>query len=125
MRGGVLVVERVGVAELIAEDGLAPVDLALDGLGVGIEQQLARVEPLALCGGVLAVDAVAVPLPGEDVGEIGVPDERVDVDQFEARLRPVLVEQAQLDLLRPLAEEGEIRPVTVVGGPEGIAGSWP
>ncbi|MDQ1176777.1 hypothetical protein QE416_001513 [Microbacterium sp. SORGH_AS 421] len=123
--GGVLVVERVGVAELVAEDRLPPVDLALDGLRVRVEEQLRGVEALAVRGVVLPVHAVAVALPRLDVGEVGVPDERVDVDQLEARLRSVFLEEAELDLLCSFTEQGEVRPVTVVSGPEGITGSWP
>ena len=45
--GAVVVVARVLVAEVVREAGLVPVDLALDGLGVRVEQQLGRVAPLA------------------------------------------------------------------------------
>ena len=39
----VVVVALVGVGPAVAEHGLVPVDLALDGLGVGVEQELGRV----------------------------------------------------------------------------------
>ena len=42
LAGGVLVVARVGVAEGVPEDRLAPLDLALDRLRVRVEEQLAR-----------------------------------------------------------------------------------
>ena len=51
VRRGVVVVARVLVAEVVGEERLVPVDLAVDGLGVGVEQQLVRVAAQALVAG--------------------------------------------------------------------------
>ena len=60
----VVVVERVGLVEPVGEQRLVAVDLALDGLRVGVEQQLRPGCTGARRGVVGAVDAVAVALPG-------------------------------------------------------------
>ena len=65
-RRAVVVVARVLVAEVVREARLVPVDLALDRLGVRVEQQLGRVAPLAALRLPRAVDPVAVALPGRD-----------------------------------------------------------
>ena len=49
---------------------------ALDRLGVGVDQQLVRVEAVALLGLPRAVDPVAVALAGADAGQVAVPVER-------------------------------------------------
>ena len=53
--------------------GRVPVDAALDRLGVRVDQQLGRVEAVALLGVVGAVDAVAVALAGADARQVAVP----------------------------------------------------
>ena len=73
-RGRVGVVALVGGRPAVAVDGFVPGDLALDGLGVRVEEELGRVaaQPGARVPG--AVDPVAVALAGLDVGELAVPD---------------------------------------------------
>ncbi len=71
------VVERLGLAEGVGEQRLVPVDLALDRLGVGVQQQLRRVAPVALLGRVRPVHAVAVALPRLHAGQVHVVDEGV------------------------------------------------
>ena len=122
---GVVVVARVGIAEVVAEHRLAPLDLAIDGLGVRVEQQLVRVEPLPVLGIVGPVHAVAVALPGLHGRQVRVPDVRVDVAQLDAGLLPAVAEQAQLDPLGALAEQREVRAAAVEGRPEGVRGSGP
>ena len=60
-------------------------------------------------GVVRAVHPVAVALAGLHLRQVGVPDERVDLEQLDARLAAVVVEQAELDALGDLAEEREVR----------------
>src|SRR5206468_3771351 len=87
-------------------------DRALDRLGVGIDQQLGRVEAMALIGRVRAVDAVAVALAGPDAGQVAVPVEGGALSDLGAFLG-VALEQAQLDALGVLAEQREVRPLAV------------
>ena len=79
--------------------GRIPVDAAFDRLGVGIDEQLDRVEAVALLGRVAAVHAVAVALAGADARQVAVPVVSRALDHVDALLGPVLGEQAQLDVL--------------------------
>ena len=124
-RGRVVVVARVGVAEVVAEHRLPPLHLAFDGLGVGVEQQLVRVEALPRGRVVRPVDAVAVALPGLHRRQVRVPDVRVDVAQFDAGLFAAVAEQAQFDFLGAFAEQREVRAAAIEGRPEGVRGSGP
>ena len=106
-----LVLLRV-VVEAIAETGLRPVDLPVHGLGVGVQQQLGGVAPLALRRVIGSVHPVAVQLSRLNALEIAVPDERVDLGQLDAGLLRS-VEQAELDVFGDLAEDGKVRARTV------------
>ena len=65
----VAIVRRaLGIVEPIGEDRLIPVDIALDRLGVRIEQELCRVAALALVGRPWPMDAIPVALAGLGVG---------------------------------------------------------
>ena len=119
-RGGVVVVAAVLVTEVVAEQRLIPVEDAVDGLGIRIEEQLVRVAPLACAGVVWAVHAVAVPLAGLDVRQEAVPDECVHLGQRDSGFAAVGVEQAQFDALGDLAEQCEVGAGAVVGGSERI-----
>jgi hypothetical protein len=128
VRGGVVVVARVLVAEVVAEQRLVPVDVAGGGLRVGVEQQLGRVAPDAVLGVPRAVHAVAVALSGLHVGQVAVPDVGVDLGQLDPglvdRAPGADVEEAQLDSLGDLAEEREVGPAAVERRAErvGLAG---
>ena len=124
-RRAVVVVAAVGVAEVVREHGLVPLDLALERLGVGVEQQLGRVAAVAVLGRVGAVDAEAVALARADVGEVAVPAEGRRLGQVDARLGAVLVEQAQLDALGDLAEQREVGAAPVVVRAERKRLTWP
>ena len=124
MRRGVVVVALLGL-EVVAEDRRVPVDLAVDGLRVRVEQQLVRVAALALGGVVGAVHAEAVALTGVDAGQEGVPDVAVHLGEADALLVALVVEEAQLDLLGHLAEDREIGAGAVVRGPEGVGAAGP
>ncbi len=121
--------ERVG--EVVGEAGRVPVDLAVDGLGVGVEEQLGRVAPEPVGRVPRAVHAVAVVLAGAHVGEVGVPAVAVDLLQGDALLAPRgggaagrralgRLQQAQLDGLGHAREQGEVGARSVVGGAERI-----
>ena len=87
-------------------------------LRVRIDQQLRGVEAPPVSRVVRAVDAVAVPLPGPDAGQVAVPVERRPLVDVDALLAAVLVEQAELDALGVLREEREVRAAAVPVGPE-------
>ena len=89
VRRGVVVVARVGVAEVVAEQRLVPVDLAAGRLGVGVEQQLGGVAAQALAGVLRAVHAVAVALAGLHLRQVAVPDVGVDLGQLDPGLGAV------------------------------------
>ena len=89
--GVVLVVGlEVGVGRVVGRVGQhvgrVPVDAALDRLGVGIDEQLDRVEAVALLGRVAAVDAVAVALAGADARQVAVPVVGRALDHVDALL---------------------------------------
>ena len=121
----VVVVTGVVVAEGVRETGLVPVDLALDGLGVGVQQQLGRVAALALLRRPRPMHPVAIALPGRHRRQIGVPAESVDLLQADPPLATVVVEQAELDSLGDLGEQREIRARAVVGGAQRIRATRP
>ena len=124
--GGVVVVAGVGVAEVVAEQRLVPVDRAGGGLGVGVEQQLVGVAAQPALWVVRAVHAVAVALPRLHGRQVAVPDEPVDLGQLDARLVAAgAVEQAQLDPLGDLAEQREVRAAAVEGGAQGVRRARP
>ena len=123
-RVGVVLVVQLEVGVLAARRDVRqhvreiPGDVALDRLRVGVDQQLGRVEAVAVLGLVAAVDAVAVALPGPDAGEVAVPVEGRVLAQRDALLGVGLVEEAELHPLGVLGEEREVRAVAVPGRPE-------
>ena len=60
----------------------------VDGLGVGVEQQLVRVAAQPGAGVVRAVHPVAVALAGPDPGQVAVPDQPVALGQRDPLLDP-------------------------------------
>ena len=125
VRGGVVVVDRARIAELVREQRRIPIDLADGRLGVRVEQQLVRVRPLTLGRVVRPVHSIAVALPWLDLGQVAVPHESVDVLQLDARLDSILVEETQLHTLRRLAEEREVRAAAVERRSERVCRSGP
>src|SRR6201999_555115 len=100
--------------------GVAPDQPSGEPPGIGIEQQLMRIEAMALLGCVGAVDAIAVELSGRDVVEVAVPDVLGPLRHFDAlELAAALaVEQAQLNLLGIGREQREVSPASVPAGAE-------
>ena len=70
--GGGLAVGPVG--EGVAEHGLGPLDLAVDRLGVGVDEELVGVAAAAFLRRPRAVDAESVPLTGLDARHVPVVD---------------------------------------------------
>ena len=101
----------VRVADLVAEEAVVPPDGAADALGVGVEEDLVRVEAEAFLGAVRAVDAVAVELAGPDAAEVAVPHRPrplAELDDGARRLVLRAVEEHELDALGALAVEREV-----------------
>ena len=89
------------VAELVAEQLVGPLHVAADQLGIRVEHDLVGVEPVPLGRLERPVDAVAVELAGQHVGQVGVPD-----------LVGVLLQRDAVRLLgrRPASRTGRARP---------------
>jgi hypothetical protein len=124
-RRRVVGVAAAGPAELVGVHRRVPGHLALDRLGVRVQQQLGRVAAHPGARVVGAVHPVPVALPRPGAGQVAVPDIPVHLAQVHPGLGAVVVEQAELDPLRRLGEKREVSPEPVVGGPQRIAGSWP
>jgi len=110
----------VGRAERIAEHGRIPRELADQLLGIGVDEQLVRIEPMA--GGRLVgpMHPIGVDGAGPRIRQVAVPD-LVGVfgqlDAFELALA-LDVEQAELDLVRVRGKQREIHARSVPGGAE-------
>ena len=125
VRCAVVVVTGVFVALVVGEARLVPVDIAVDRLRVRVEEQLRRVAPQARRRIPRPVYAVAVALARHHARKVGVPAEGVDLVQPYPGLGAVVVEQAQLDSLGDLGEEGEVGARAVVAGAERIGTTRP
>src|SRR5690606_28756730 len=114
-------------AVAVAVMRIGPAQLAGERLGVGVEQQLVRVEAVAGARLVGAVDAVAVERAGPNVGQVAVPDLVGMLRQRHAVGLALAgrVEQAQLDTAGMGREQGEVDAVAVPGGAERIGLSRP
>ena len=114
-----------GRVEVVGEQRLVAVGLAVDRLGVGVEQELRGVAAVALGRVVGAVHAVAVALAGLHAGQVGVPHEAVHLGQLEPGLRAVVVDEAELDLVGHLGEQREVHAGAVIGRAEGVGLAGP
>ncbi len=94
--------------DIMAEDGRSPLDGAIDGAGIGVEEQLARVA--AAPGGRVPrpVDAVAVALARSDAGKVAMPAVAGHLGQVDAALSTIVVEETELDTLCDPREDAEI-----------------
>ena len=121
--GAVAAVEReVGLraADPVAVERVVPAQLAGVGAGVGVEQQLVRIEAVAGLGSVGTVGAQAVELARTQVGEVAVPDLVGELGQRDPLdLAPALgVEQAELDAAGVGGEDRDVHARSVPGGAE-------
>ena len=110
--------------EPVGEQAFIAVDVAFDGIGVGVEQQLVRVAAQSPVRVVGAVDTVSVPLTGLDARQIVMPDIRVLLGHLDAGFAVLIIEQAQLNLVGDLRVDGEIHAGPVVMGAERIHRTW-
>ncbi len=111
-------------AELVGEQAFFPRLDPIDRLGVGIEEEVVRVEaqpPLRLVG---AGDTVSIALPRPQLVDVRVPDERRGVAEGDARLVAGVVEEAEIDAGSVLGVDGEIDALAVPRRAERIRDSW-
>ncbi len=98
------------LARHIAQDGLRPIDVPLDRLGVGIDEELARIAAVTVLRLVGPVDAKPVERARTEIGDVSVPDVATDLGQLEptklAR-RIGRIEGADFDLRRHARENGK------------------
>jgi hypothetical protein len=113
---------RPRTADAVAEIRVGPSQPAHQPLGVRVEQQLVVIETKTFLGRIGTVHPVTVNLARPDVGNIAVPNvvaalRQNNAFEFAAAL---LVEQAQLDLLRMGREQREIGAAPVPGGAQRV-----
>src|SRR5262249_17988997 len=104
----------------IAKMRVAPDQAPDELLGVGIEQQLVRIESKTALRIIGTIDPVAVGLSRRDIVEIAVPDVLGALGQRDPLdlASTVAVEQAKLDLLGVGGKQCEIGAAPVPGRPE-------
>ena len=118
-RRTIALVERqvaLGVAELVGEQLVRPLQRPPDRLRIGIEQELRGIEAQPGVRIVRSVHTIAVELSGLDVGQVQVPGAVRSLPNPHAGL--VLarcIEQAQLDRFRAFGEQREIDAAAVAG----------
>ena len=85
--------------------------------GVGVDQQLVRVEAVAFMRGEGTVRAQTVKLAGHQAGNAAMPDAPGAFRQRHARnlALPVRAKKADVDLRRMVGKDGEIYPVSIKG----------
>ena len=97
---------RSSLPQPVAEHRRVPFDLAVDRLGVGVEQQLGRVAAVSGSGFVGSVDPEAVALPRADPGHVAVPAQSSHLGERDARLGAVIVEKSTTRPARPPQRRG-------------------
>jgi len=114
------------VPQAVAEVDVRELELAVPIAGVGIEQQLVGIEALAPGRVIGAIHAVAVELAGAQLGKVGVEDVGVLPAQLDAiRLPALRGEEAQLDFLGVLGEEGKVDALAVPSRPQRMGTALP
>ena len=98
----------VPLSQRVGKDGVGPGHGSLDRLGVRIEQQLRRVAAMPLGRSEWPVDAVAVALARPDAREVAVPPRSRPLGEANPCLSPDVIEEAQLDPLGHVGEDGEV-----------------
>src|SRR5262245_7365631 len=131
-KGGVVAriecqVVRAG-ANLVAEQRVVPDEVAADPLGVRVEHHLVWVEAMPVGGLMRTMNAIAVQLAGQDVGEVAMPVLVAVVGLLNALSlfgRLGRVEEAKLHLARVLGKQRKVHPGPVPGRTQGVRPSRP
>ena len=121
----VRVVRLVWVIELVGEHRRSPGDGSVDRLRVGIEQQLGRVGSLTATGFPWAVDPEAVPLPGDDLGKVTMPDEAIALGELDPGFGAIVGEETELHRVSNFRKDRDICPSAVECSAERIRLAWP
>ena len=106
------------IGEVVGEHRGVPVDEPVDGPGVRVDEQLARVAAVSDVRVVGAVHPQAVTRPGFDIGEVTVEDRTGTLRELDALLVAVTVEEAHRHRLGDVGEHGDVGAQTIEGGPE-------
>src|SRR5690242_15300144 len=103
------------MADGVAEQRIAPAQVALETLGVGIEQQLVGIEAVALLGLVGSVRTNAIEQARPRLGKVAVPRLVGVLAQLDAvHFAPAVgIEQTQLDPRGMRRERSEVDPFSV------------
>src|SRR6266566_2733375 len=125
VRCAIVGVQTPWVGEMVGEQRLVPADLAVHRFGIRVDQQFCRVAAVPTTRVVGAVHAVAVTRAWSDAGQVAVPDEAVNLCEFDPRLVILSIEQAQFHLLGCLGEQGKVGARPVPGSAKRIRGAWP
>jgi len=121
----VRLIELKRFAGLVGEQGAVAVDLAVNSLGVGVEQQFGGVTSMTVEGVEGTVNPEAIALTGLDRGDEGVPDVSVDLGELDPGLGAVVGDQGELDLVGNLREKGEVDSAAVERGAQGVGVARP
>ena len=111
--------------QVVGEQRLGKVELAVERLAVRVEQQFARIAAVPGRGIPWPVHPESVSLPRRDGRQVAVPHVAVDLVEIDPLLGAVLGDQAQLHPLGHLGEQREVGARAVVCGAEGIAFTRP
>src|SRR5262249_17330201 len=77
LRGTIALITReieVRIADRIAKQRIAPADVSVECLRIGVKQQLRGIEPMSSLGLIRTVNSVAVSLTRLCLGQVDVPD---------------------------------------------------
>jgi hypothetical protein len=116
------------VADPVAEELVAPTDRTAHRLGIGVDEQLALVEPVPSGGFVRPVHPIAVQRAGPHIGQVGVPDVVGPLGHGDGRRRLAgggLVEETELHRGCILGEKGEVDALTVPGRSQRVGTARP
>ena len=97
----------------VAENFLAEAHVAVDGLGVGVDEQFVRIEAVTLLGCEGTVDPKAVTLAGSELRDIAMPDAFIDFREFQPGFMIVGVEEAKFDPRGVFRKQSEIDALTI------------
>src|SRR5450759_1949451 len=121
----VRLVELRGGAEVVGVQGPVAVDLAVNRLGVRVEQQLRGVAAMTVGRVEGAVNPEAIALPGLDRGDVAVPHMSVELGQLDPSLGSVVGDEADLDFVGNFGEQGEVDAAAVERGTQGVGMARP
>ncbi len=116
------------VADLVSEEGIVPTHHSADVFGIGVQEDLVRIETVPVLRFIGAVNAIAVELSGHDVRKVDMPDllglfGQRDPHAISLCVGPI--EQAEFDLRGILRIQGEVDALAVPRRPQRIRPAGP